>query len=419
MKNQLMREDSLDAVNVILGSLMLSALNEDRVSALQLGVPPLLVRAPLDLVRRVATETCVAYRDIRHLFSFRADLSRKLLVDWATMKKRDPVLLSDLPTAWEVFFHVDKGLAKVSREKTVAVLNEDNILEVIFKDLLQSDATLSPELRRVISSAVGLLGEEPVKGVMTDYEVPATVASRVNDLWLKNMEVGKNYIMGVVQVYLEIFHGELDPWVSRLAKKVPVPLLVVMEERARSGGGQQWINALKRAQVFVRDHFFQNLSIWGFKWMDIQYDRECDWYEILMLMLNELPQVRKKIPADYANRTQVYSDWQCSLLRVWIEVFGAEETRRRAEESVEYERFWDSTSTEMNDGELLHVAVELGCLIGVMWTAYPKMIEWRLGNNNNRTALELAEEKLGKGHEVTVYLQRMVDNLNERGFLGK
>jgi len=39
--------------------------------------------------------------------------------------------------------------------------------------------------------------------------------------------------------------------------------------------------------------------------------------------------------------------------------------RRQAEESVKHESFWDWASKGMKDGELLHIAVELGSLIGV------------------------------------------------------
>jgi len=69
-----------------------------------------------------------------------------------------------------------------------------------------------------------------------------------------------------------------------------------------------------------------------------------------------------------------------------------------------------------NDGELLHIAVELGSLAGVKWTAYPKTLTWR--NADNRTALELTEDKLGKGHEVTEYLGRVGGNLTRSGFYG-
>jgi len=71
----------------------------------------------------------------------------------------------------------------------------------------------------------------------------------------------------------------------------------------------------------------------------------------------------------------------------------------------------------MKGGELRQIAVEIGSLIGVKRTAWPSMVKWR--NENNMTALELSEDKLGKDHEVTEYLRRVIVNLNESGFIGK
>jgi len=68
----------------------------------------------------------------------------------------------------------------------------------------------------------------------------------------------------------------------------------------------------------------------------------------------------------------------------------------------------------VKDRELLHIAVEVGSLRGVRWTAVPRMV--KLKDDNNRTALELAEETLGEGHEITECLNRVVDNLTHCGF---
>jgi len=76
-------------------------------------------------------------------------------------------------------------------------------------------------------------------------------------------------------------------------------------------------------------------GIWSYRWDIVKYNRECDWYELLMVVLNESPERKKKIPADYANRTKVYFTWQCSFLRVWVRLFGEEETRKQADEVFE------------------------------------------------------------------------------------
>jgi len=96
---------------------------------------------------------------------------------------------------------------------------------------------------------------------------------------------------------------------------------------------------------------------------------------MLMVVLSELPEIKNNI--DYANRTQVYPTWSCSLLREWVQLFGAEVKRRQADEVLQdidsCGCFWESASTEMKDGELLPIAVELGSLIGVKWTAFFSM----------------------------------------------
>jgi len=138
---------------------------------------------------------------------------------------------------------------------------------------------------------------------------------------------------------------------------------------------------------------------------------------ILLGCAEAIKQSEENIPVDYLTQTRVHSTWQCSLLRVWIQLFGDEETRRQADEILEDGlSFWERVSKEMKDEELLHIAVEIGSLIGVKCTAWPNMV--RLRDGNNRTAVEYAEEKLGKGHDVTEYLGWVVGNLNGSGFFG-
>jgi len=401
---------SRDQLNFFLGCLMLSALNEERVA------PSSLLQAPFDFVRRLVRWAHV-HPDIQNLFSFITDLSREELLDLATLQSEDPYLLSDFPTVWEVFFHEDQGLAKVKRQKVMAVLNKNYSFAMIVADLLKSLRSPEVELKRVLIME-GLVSEEHVKKAMTDNRMRLIIAQRACDLWLEDKQVGKTYFMGVVQVYLDIFHGELDNLAEELAEHFPVHLLVLAEEKVRSERGQEWTNLLKTVQVFLRGRFRDALSLKDssdIRWNNIRYNRECDWYELLMTMFNESPEIKNKIPSDYASRMKVHSTWQCSLFRVWIQFFGEEVTRRQVEEVVEDGCLWQNACKETKDGELLHMAVELSSLIGVKKTAYPKMLTWR--NRDNRTALELAEEKLGKSHEVTEYLGRMVSNLTECSFL--
>jgi len=187
----------------------------------------------------------------------------------------------------------------------------------------------------------------------------------------------------------------------------------------RSEGGQEWVKLLKKVKVFITDHFQDSLSlndIWSYRWNFVRCNRECDWYTFLGVLLNESEEMRKKIPVYYATRTKVYPTWLCSLLRVWIQLFGEAVTRRQADEVSDAGSFWERASEEMKDGELLHIAVEIGSLLGVKWTAWPTMIKWR--DTSKRSAVELAYEKLGRDHEVTEYLLRLGNNLTECGFFG-
>jgi len=105
-------------------------------------------------------------------------------------------------------------------------------------------------------------------------------------------------------------------------------------------------------------------------------NRKCDWH----MLLWEVPELREKIPSDFKHRTAVHLTWKCSLFRVWM----------------------------------LHIAVELGSLLGTRRTAWPGHLNWR---NEGKTALELAEEKWGKDHEIKKLLQKETDNLVASGFL--
>jgi len=418
--------NSTEQLNYLLGCLMLSAVNEDRVHAQHQSTSSVTVRAPLDFVRKVlATGDNFEY-DYRILWSFIAELSREELLDWARMRTKEPVLLSDLPSVWELFFHPEKGIAIMKRENAFKVLNENGALEMIFQDLFKSDdPSLSPEdeLRRVFCRERGLVREELVKEAMIEYNVlDIIIAQRASDLWLQDVQLGRSYIMGIVQLYLDIFQGKLNSWVRLLAERVPVQLLVITEEKMRRRSEewqQEWGNLLKIVQKCIRDQFCNKLTLNTIRIQKqfVKYNRECDWYKLFMVVLNESPEMKRKIPGDYANRTKVYRIWLCSFYRVCIRLFGEEETRKQADKILENGfSLWDRVSREMKDGELLHIAVELGSLAGVKWTAYPKTLTWR--NADNRTALEYAEEKLDKGHEVTEYLGRVVGNMTLSGFYG-
>jgi len=196
---------SMDELHPILGCLMLSALHGERVPAQTHTESSILIRAPFHLVGKAVREACFDSH-IRNLLPFITDLSREDLLGLATMKTKDPVLLSDLPSFWELFFHPAKGLAKVKTQKALTVLNKESVMKIVCESLLESldDASQLPEaeMRRGFINERGLVPEKLVKKAMTSHEVLRIIAQRACDLSLKDVNVGKMYIMGAVQLYL-------------------------------------------------------------------------------------------------------------------------------------------------------------------------------------------------------------------------
>jgi len=319
-KEKIEIRNSTEKLNYLLACLMLSAINEDRAHVQHQSTSSVTVRAPLELVRIVARKVHV-YDSNRILYSFIAELSREELLDLARMRTKDPVLLSDLPSAWELFFHAEKGIAnaQTKTEKALKVLNEKHVLEIIVKDLLESnDPSLSPEdeLIRVFFWERGLVREERVKEAMTEdvlgyinINMLDIIAQSARYLWLKDVKLGRNYMMGMVQLYLDIFKGEVDYWVKPWAERIPVQLLVVTEDKVkRSVGDSEYVNLLKLVQKCIRDLLRNKLTLKTIRFQRqlVKYNRQCDWFELLNVVLNESPEMKNKIPVDYANRTKVY-----------------------------------------------------------------------------------------------------------------
>jgi len=65
---------------------------------------------------------------------------------------------------------------------------------------------------------------------------------------------------------------------------------------------------------------------------------------------------------------------------------------------------------DVNDGELLHIAFEVGSLLGVQKTSYPGMLLWK-DTRNGKTALELSLEKWGHDNEITRFLLKRTESL--------
>jgi len=80
--------------------------------------------------------------------------------------------------------------------------------------------------------------------------------------------------------------------------------------------------------------------------------------------LEDLPSV---LPVDYRDEIEVQVNWQCCLLHVCFDLFGEDETRNGADKRVsgDSECFWESAAREMRDGNLLHLAVQVGNTVGL------------------------------------------------------
>jgi len=188
----------------------------------------------------------------------------------------------------------------------------------------------------------------------------------------------------------------------------------------RGNTAQIWKKIVNYAQLRVRKCYKGkgkfSIGNWRYHSKFCFINRECD----LFRLFQELPELRKKIPKDFREKTEVHLNWQCCLLRVLIQLVGEQETCKLLDEDnyevFDSENVFTRVKSHMRDGELLHIAVELGSLRGVKKTVWPGMIGWRDTNNGGKTALELAMQKWGEHHEVTKYLQREVDNLIRSGF---
>jgi len=134
-----------------------------------------------------------------------------------------------------------------------------------------------------------------------------------------------------------------------------------------------------------------------------KYKSEREWVRFLAAMrfvgISDLDKVNEKL----------YSDvWSC-LLRVFIRLFGKDPTRNALKEN-DTDTLWSFASKSMNDGELLHIAVELSSIQGVKATAWPGVIRWK--NENGKTALDIAMETEESNKEIVGYLQNLEERLD-------
>jgi len=365
--------------------------------------------SPFELVQKWASKSESRLLDFYvPLLTLITSMSREELSVLAKIKNKDPALLSDLPCWWEILFTPEHGIAYTKREETMAILKETDAMQEIVKDIFilnQRSICSSPSATEALQLLIKFFQVEEfplVRKVLQKQDVLWAFADGATYIWLKDVDIAKEYVEKIVWIYIELFGSDWDSWIDTLTKRIPVQLLVVGEELCKKSK-HVWSDLVRQVQKRVRYHFsdyswFSLLNVQHFR-----YNRECDWYRFFL----EIPRLREKVPSDFKERTHVYLTWPCSLLRVWIQV---------CSEEVNYEikSFWEMAANEINDGELLHIAVELQSLVVVKSTAWPGFLNW---TQKGRTALEFSEEIWGKDHEITKYLQTVTDNLVASGFL--
>jgi len=217
--------------------------------------------------------------------------------------------------------------------------------------------------------------------------------------------VAQCFVSAMVGFCLDVFDGRLLEWIERAAVSNPIALLVAGKKTDHS----HLIKSHVEQMVLKRVNANGNRSFLVSFTDSFQCNRSCDYYRLLEIF----PQFKHKIPHNYQEKTEVHSNWRNCALCVWIEMFGEEETRRQTELNDGF-NIWGRLSGIMNNGELLHIAVQIGSLRGVKENAWPGSLNWK-DEKNGQTALEKAQEKWGPDHEITRFLRRRSDNLFHSG----
>jgi len=400
----------MEQLNHLLGCLLLSAVNasQEDVTSPSFNLVHDWVNLENDTESFMAQISKALFKSI----------SKEDLSTLARIKTESPVLLSDLPSLREIFLHPLRRLLK--RQETS--IEEEHVLRKILEDIFywsrrsisSSSVDALETFRRFLSGDLG-------KRVMDDWDLMEEFTCSSTELWAKNVEIGKEFVKKGIQIYIDFFgveweveendYGELstlfrEHWlIEHLVELIPVQLLVIGEEQG-AGRDQKWDAIVNHVQMRTRERFQDCFSLWKSWELSSKYNRQSDWYRLYC----EVPELRDKIPEDFQEKTGFHLTWQCSLLRVWMNIFGINDIMSQEDSAT----FFQSAATEMRDGELLHIAVELGSLDAVKATAWPGFIYWR---NGDKTALELSLEKWGEDHEISEFLQAQTKQLVESGFL--
>jgi len=143
-----------------------------------------------------------------------------------------------------------------------------------------------------------------------------------------------------------------------------------------------------------------------------RYNRVKDWLKLLSIL--EDTDIQKST-VEKSSCDNSYVEGETSVLRALMIAFDDEYAKRYADGKC-YQilgteiSFWNYVSSEMKNGELLHIAIEVGSLIGVRATASPLMTSWINGKGKN--ALQVSVEKWGADQEISKFLSFLEQNFN-------
>jgi len=359
-------------LNLPFKCLLMAAMNERPVTYVT-G----LVRAPFHLVKEWFARTLKDEPILQQLFM---SVSREELAKVARMKTEDPSLLVQMPSMWEALFLSKLGIA----HKKPLVMTPEKWNETVDKILRTNWSVSACTVGEVLEGVRDLIGDRLFQKVMRKYRY--SFLNTASQLWLDDVDTAECFVEGVVRVYhSHVFEEKWDEFLhtTKCQQTIPVQLMVVGEKN-------NWPELVSEVKKQVLHLFKHELSLKEL--CQMQYNRECDWYQLL---LGILPRV---LPRDgeqsYLSQIGEYENWESCLLRVCIELFGKEWTREEADKRVFGVEgnlsFWQWAAGNMRNGQLLHIAVEVGSLHGVECTAWPGFIVWR--NDHNMTALHLATE---------------------------
>jgi len=381
--------------NMIFGCLAMTALKDMGNTEKSFSE---LVSVPFELVFNCLNNCKCS--NMESLVEILNQLRKPDLAQLARMKTDNPCLLVEVPNIWESIFSSQEIAQKLKLDKSEICLPT---LVDFYTRIVKSIRHYSLSwcsvgcILKGVSELYGRALYEDVFHKVSEREVIMALVwfqNTTSSLWSTNANVTKCFVEQMLNLCFNNGEVKLE-WLRYLAFRIPVPLMLVGEKNG-------WPLLVSNIERLIAEKFKSKLSLQEVYQLSLDYNRPCDWYRLLAIF----PEVEGKLPVDYENQTDVCLSSDCCLLRVWINVFGHKETKKEADKNLYGDSklcFWEHAAIDMENGELLHIAVEAESLLGVQKTAWPGILNWR---KINKTAVEISQDKWGDGHEITKFLLR-------------